>query len=112
MKDENDLNKVTAISGSGPAYIFYFIEAFIEASRSLGLDYETSKLLVMQTLKGSLLALIQNGANVEELRKQVTSKGGTTEAAMNMLKTKFKEIFREAVQSAYIRSLELQNYSL
>lgn len=111
MTDENELNKVTAISGSGPAYFFYFIEAFIEASRSLGLDYEISKLLVMQTLKGSLLSLFQTDTNVEELRKQVTSKGGTTESAMNVLvKHKFKTIFSEAIHAAYNRSIELSNY--
>lgn len=111
MKNENDLNKVTAISGSGPAYLFYFIETFLEASRSLGLDNETSKLLVTQTLKGSLHILFQSQKSVEELRKQVTSKGGTTESAVNMLeKRKFNQIICEAVRSAYNRSLELQNY--
>lgn len=108
MKNENDLNKVTAISGSGPGYFFYFIEAFIEASRSLGLDDETSKLLVMQTLKGSLLTLFQTETNVEELRKQVTSKGGTTESAISVFeKREFKQIFYKAVQSAYNRCIEL-----
>lgn len=113
MVNENDLNKATAISGSGPAYIFYFIEAFIEASRSLGLGDDASKLLVTQTLKGSLLTLFQSHESVAELRKQVTSKGGTTEAAINIFEKKgFKQILFEAVQSAYNRSLALQNYKL
>ncbi len=108
MQQEDDLNKVTAISGSGPAYIFYFIEVFFESARRLGLDDKTSRLLVMQTFKGSLLTLFQAGTNVEELRKQVTSKGGTTEVAINSFeKRKFKKIFYEAVQSAYHRSTEL-----
>lgn len=111
MTDENDLNKVTAISGSGPAYFFYFIEAFIEASRSLGLGNEISKLLVMQTLKGSLLTLFQSQESVTKLRKQVTSKGGTTMAALNILeKQKFKDIFSQAIHAAYNRSIELSNY--
>lgn len=108
MKEEDDLNKVTAISGSGPAYLFYFIEAFIEASQRIGLDHEISKLLVMQTLKGTLSTLLQSQADVEELRKQVTSKGGTTQAAIHVLERgDFKKILYKAVQSAYNRSIEL-----
>lgn len=113
MTNENDLNKVTAISGSGPAYLFYFIEAYVDASRRMGLDDDTSKFLVMQTLKGSFLTLLQSQTDVEELRKQVTSKGGTTQAAINILKKhKFKEIFFQAIRAAYNRSLSLQNYKL
>lgn len=108
MKNENDLNKVTAISGCGPAYLFYFLEVFIGASQRIGLDYEMSKLLIMQTLKGSLLTLFQSQESVDELRKQVTSKGGTTESAINVLeKREFKQILFEAVQSAYNRSRQL-----
>lgn len=108
MLHEDDLNKVTAISGSGPAYFFYFVEAFIKASIRLELDEITSKLLVMQTLKGALLTLSQSKESAQELRKQVTSKGGTTEVAINSFeKRKFKKIFDEAVQSAYHRSTEL-----
>lgn len=111
MKDDEDLDRVTAVSGSGPAYFFYFVEAFIEASYQLGLDKEISKLIVMQTLKGALLMLTKSQKKIEELRAQVTSKGGITEAAIYELKKrKFKKIFCKAIQAAHIRSIELNNY--
>ena len=111
MLEEDDLNKVTAISGSGPAYFFYFVEAFMQSTQRLGLSNEMSIQLVMQTVKGSLLTLTQSVITVKELRKKVTSKGGTTQAAINILKEqKFKAIFFQAIYAAYNRSLELQNY--
>ena len=111
MRCENDLNKATAVSGSGPAYFFYFVEAFVESARRLGLNNEMSKLLVMQTIKGSLITLTRSAKSVEESRKQVTSKGGTTEAALKILTDdKFKEVFYKATHAAYNRSLEL-NFS-
>lgn len=111
MKSEEDLNRVTAVSGSGPAYFFYFIEAFIEASSTLGLGKETSKQLVMQTFKGALYTILQSQTEVKKLREQVTSKGGTTESAINtLMEHKFKEIFYKAIHAAHIRSIELSNY--
>lgn len=111
VEDENDLNKITAISGSGPAYFFYFVEAFMESAHKLGLNDEMSKLLIIKTLKGALLTLSQSKKSVQELRTQVTSKGGTTAAAINILEEqKFKEILVRAIYAAYNRSIELSNY--
>ncbi|PIY68990.1 pyrroline-5-carboxylate reductase, partial [Candidatus Roizmanbacteria bacterium CG_4_10_14_0_8_um_filter_39_9] len=87
------------------------VEAFVESARRLGLNNEMSKLLVMQTIKGSLITLTRSAKSVEESRKQVTSKGGTTEAALKILTDdKFKEVFYKATHAAYNRSLEL-NFS-
>ncbi|MBI4973760.1 pyrroline-5-carboxylate reductase [Candidatus Roizmanbacteria bacterium] len=111
MQHEDDLNKVTAVSGSGPAFFFYFIEAFMESARKQGFDDGMSKLLIMQTLKGSLATLAQAAICVEDLRKQVTSKGGTTEAAIKIFEgRKFKQIFAQAIHAAYNRSRQL-NFS-
>jgi len=106
---ENDINKFTAISGSGPAYLFYFFEALEEAmEEALGdFPYET-KQIVFETLQGSLNLLKENNLKAKDLRKQVTSKGGTTESAINHLeKQNFKKIVAEAIELAYKKAKEL-----
>lgn len=105
VKKEDDIDKATAISGSGPAYVFYFIEAYLEACDKMGLDRK----LVRQTIVGSIELLDQSKDRAKTLRKKVTSKKGTTEAATNYLDSKkFKKIFAEAINKAYKRSLEIQ----
>jgi len=106
--DENLVDSVTAISGSGPAYFFYLIEALIEASKELGLDEEIAKSLVLKTAIGTSKLLEVLKEEPSRLRAKVTSKGGTTEAALKVFETKnFKDIVRDAVKQAYKRSKEL-----
>lgn len=80
---EDALDAVTAISGSGPAYVFYFIEALQQAGCELGLSAATARQLALQTFAGATQLALQSEATVSQLRQQVTSKGGTTAAALD-----------------------------
>ncbi|WP_277187292.1 pyrroline-5-carboxylate reductase [Caballeronia sp. BR00000012568055] len=81
--DESKLDAVTAISGSGPAYVFYFIEAMQEAARQLGMDEAQGRALAVATFTGAAQLAAQSGEPASVLRERVTSKGGTTAAALN-----------------------------
>jgi pyrroline-5-carboxylate reductase len=80
--DEAKIDAVTAISGSGPAYVFYFIEAMQEAARQLGMDEEQGRALAVATFTGAAQLAAQSGEPASVLRERVTSKGGTTAAAL------------------------------
>ncbi|CAG9211845.1 Pyrroline-5-carboxylate reductase [Paraburkholderia sabiae] len=80
--DEEKIDAVTAISGSGPAYVFYFIEAMQEAARQLGMDEEQGRALAVATFTGAAQLAAQSGEPASVLRERVTSKGGTTAAAL------------------------------
>lgn len=82
VDNESLIDSVTAISGSGPAYVFLFLEAMQEAARELGLPAETARTLAIQTVLGSAQLAEQSTDSVDILRERVTSKGGTTEAAL------------------------------
>ncbi|MEM8782019.1 MAG: pyrroline-5-carboxylate reductase [Planctomycetota bacterium] len=104
---EEDLDAVTAVSGSGPAYVFLFIEAMTRAAQELGLS-DLSETLVQQTFRGAVQMLFESAPDPEELRRQVTSPGGTTQAAIEHLqKHGFEELIRDAVVAARDRSIEL-----
>lgn len=106
--DEKMVDAVTAISGSGPAYFFYFIEALEDAAKKLKLDRKTAEMLVMKTASGSVRLLDMLKEDPAGLRQRVTSKGGTTEAAMKVFKSKkFKDIVRSAATAACKRSKEM-----
>jgi len=108
VEDEKLLDMATAVSGSGPAYVFYFIEAFIDAAKKLGWPPEEAKKLVINTIYGAVSLLQKSGQRPDELRKAVTSPGGTTAAAIAQLeKDGFTEIIARAVEAAYQRSREL-----
>ena len=108
VDDESLMDTITAISGSGPAYVFYLVEAFIQAGLSLGLSREVSNLLANQTIVGAGHLLSESGSSPEELRRAVTSPGGTTEAAIELFEKKeFKNIVVEAIKAAYARAKEL-----
>ena len=85
LDTEDEINTVTAISGSGPAYVFYFVECFIKAAQATGLSPDTARMLAWQTVKGSVALLDSSEETAESLRAKVTSKGGTTAAAMEKL---------------------------
>ncbi|MFH1002803.1 MAG: pyrroline-5-carboxylate reductase [Chloroflexota bacterium] len=108
VTDEDDIDKATAVSGSGPAYIFYFVEALTAAAEGLGLPPDTAAGLVRQTLAGSAHFLEKSGKEPAELRRMVTSPGGTTAAALARLEEgQFAGLVREAVAAAYRRAKEL-----
>ena len=105
---ENYQDAVTAISGSGPAYIFYVVEAMIEAGVVLGLPRATSTELVVQTLFGAATMLKETGEHTTVLRERVSSPGGTTVAALRQLDDhKVRAAFITAMEAAASRSHEL-----
>ena len=105
---EKQLDAVTAISGSGPAYIFYVVEAMIEAGVVLGMPRSTATELVTQTLYGAATMLRETGQHPTVLREQVTSPGGTTAAALRELDDhKVRAAFISAMEAAAVRSKEL-----
>ena len=107
VKKEADLNIVTAISGSGPAYIFYIMEIMINSAQELGLSEKDAKKLVTMTLIGSG----KMGLSIQNLKEQiskVSSKGGTTEAALKVFeKENLSLIFNRAIEAAHARSKEI-----
>ena len=106
--EEKHMDAVTAISGSGPAYFFYLVEALAEAAEKLGLDTKTSEELAIKTAIGSSKLLDELKEHPSILRKKVTSKGGTTEAALKVFDEKsLKKIIEEAALAACNRSKEL-----
>ena len=105
---EKQMDAVTAISGSGPAYIFFVVESMIEAGVHLGLPRATATELVVQTLVGSAAMLRETGTHPVVLREQVTSPGGTTASALRELEMhKVRAAFLAAMEAARNRSREL-----
>jgi pyrroline-5-carboxylate reductase len=105
---ESQLDAVTGLSGSGPAYVFLVAEALIEAAAAVGLPGEVAEGLVVQTLLGSARMLAESGRSPAELREAVTSPGGTTAAALAVFeRAGLKAIFLEAVLAATERSRAL-----
>ena len=108
VEDEAQLDAVTALSGSGPAYFFLVMEAMEKAGVLLGLDAETARLLTVQTAFGAAKLALEIKDEPADLRRKVTSPGGTTEKAIGVLQAKNLEaIFAEALQAAHDRSVEL-----
>jgi len=105
VDDEGLLDAVTAVSGSGPAYVFYFMEAMRDAARELGLPAATAAELTLQTVLGAAQLAAGSSEDVSTLRERVTSKGGTTEAALkSMAADGVKESIIRAVNAANSRS--------
>jgi pyrroline-5-carboxylate reductase len=105
---EKQMDAVTAISGSGPAYIFFVVESMIEAGVHLGLPRSTATELVVQTLVGSAAMLRETGSHPVVLREQVTSPGGTTASALRELEVhRVRAAFLAAMEAARNRSREL-----
>ena len=105
---EKQQDAVTAISGSGPAYLFFVVEAMIEAGVHLGLPRSTATELVVQTVVGSAKLLRETGTHPTVLREQVTSPGGTTAAAIRQLEDhKVRAAFIMAMEAARDRSVAL-----
>ena len=108
VKNEDAINKVTAISGSGPAYFFLLADSLVKAASNLGLSKNESKKLVEKTFFAS--ALLSEGGDYASLIKKVASKGGTTEAALAIFeKENFSGIVSRAVLAAHARAKELSH---
>jgi len=108
LEREDDLDAVTAVSGSGPAYVFYFIEALERAACELGLRADAAHKLALETFAGAVKLAAQATEPPETLRGRVTSKGGTTERALaSMEADRVKEAIVRAVKAAAGRSREL-----
>ncbi|MBF0493595.1 MAG: pyrroline-5-carboxylate reductase [Candidatus Omnitrophica bacterium] len=107
--DEEFFDIVTALSGSGPAYLFHFVKSMMDAGIKSGLSEEVARKLVVETLYGTAVTLMkEEHLNPHELAKKVTSKGGTTEAALKIFEeSNFSVIVEEAVLAAKKRSREL-----
>lgn len=107
---ENQMDTVTAVSGSGPAYLFYFQECLQKAAQEAGLDKTLAEALARETVIGSAQLLEEARESAAILRERVTSPGGTTEAALRVLMDKnsgMEQLLREAVKAATLRSSEL-----
>jgi len=109
VKEETYLDMATALSGTGPAYAFMFMEAMIDAGVHLGFSRKISEQLVLQTLRGSVdYYIAKKNVHPAQLRNEVTSPGGTTAAALYQLeKMGFRTAISRAIWAAYERSLEL-----
>ncbi|MFC0271455.1 pyrroline-5-carboxylate reductase [Metabacillus herbersteinensis] len=106
---ENQLDAVTGLSGSGPAYIYYLVEVLEKAALEVGIDELIARELILQTLSGASEMLRVTGKSPTLLRKEVTSQGGTTEAGLSVLKElQFEEAMIACVKRATERSVELR----
>ena len=108
LDEEAQMDAVTAVSGSGPAYVFYFIEAMQQAAQELGLSPEQARDLSLQTFLGASQLALQSTETPDVLRAQVTSKGGTTERALlSMENSGIKAAIVQALRAAADRSREM-----
>ncbi|MHC5109153.1 MAG: pyrroline-5-carboxylate reductase [Planctomycetota bacterium] len=108
INDESQMDAVTAVSGSGPAYFYYFVEALTAAGEAAGLTAQQAELLAKQTCLGAARMMVESDESPTTLRKKVTSQGGTTQAALESMKAdNVPEHIRNAVLAAWRRSQEL-----
>ncbi len=108
VDQENQLDIVTALSGSGPAYFFYVMESMQQAAEQMGLDSRVARALTLQTALGAAQMAVTSADSLVELRQKVTSPGGTTEAALQVFATQhLGEILATAMQAAKTRASEL-----
>ena len=112
LKKESDIDKITAVSGSGPAYYFLFIQFLELAAKELGLSSAIAKKLVYQTAFGSMKLLENDQRTAKQLQETIAVKGGTTEAAIKVLNHNnlFKKIIKKAIKEAFKHSIKLGKY--
>jgi pyrroline-5-carboxylate reductase len=109
VDEERYVDMATAVSGTGPAYVFLFIEAFMDAAVHLGFQRDVALELVLQTMEGSLKLARSSQKNAAELKNSVTSPGGTAaEAVYELEKAGFRTALSKAVWAAYQRTLALK----
>lgn len=104
---EDDMDSFTALSASGPAYVFLFIDALVQASQELGLDESIAKSFAIQMVSGAVALVKQSDLSLVELREKVATPGGTTAAALNVLHDKMENLILSALTAAKHRSQEL-----
>ncbi len=108
LDTENDIDASTGISGSGPAYIFYFMQSMIEAAQKMGFSDHDSKVLVGQTFEGAVELFNKNDLTPTSWMDRVASKGGTTRAALDSMEdNNIKELIKDAAYAAFNRAVEL-----
>lgn len=108
LEDERFLDIATAVSGSGPAYVFLMLESMVNSAVHMGMPREVAEKLVTQTMLGSTLYAMQSNDHISKLRDSVTSPGGTTASALySMEKGGMRHIISDGMWAAYRRSLEL-----
>jgi pyrroline-5-carboxylate reductase len=108
IEDESRMDAVTAVSGTGPAYFYFFVEAMTAAAERIGLPRQQAALLAKQTCFGAARMMLETGESPESLRRKVTSPGGTTQAAMDSFaENQVLEHIVDAVEAAWKRSKEL-----
>ena len=109
VSEESLLDSVTAVSGSGPAFVFLFIQALIDAGMGVGLPPAISRDFVLQTVRGSLEIVSQSSEKIPELIQKIASKGGTTEAGLQALeKDGFVSLIQKTITAASLRAKELR----
>jgi len=110
--NESDINAVTAISGSGPAYFYTLINILITKAREMGLDSQSAQTLAIETARGAAAIAKESQEDIETLISKVRSPGGTTAAALDYLDNRnFKDIFSSALDAAHDRAEELANHT-
>lgn len=108
VESENFTDAATAISGSGPAYVFYFMQALIEAAEKMGFSSRDAHLLVSSTFEGAVKIFQNSNLDLKEWMEKVSSKGGTTQAAFESFqKSKMKELIKKGAFAAYERAIAL-----
>lgn len=108
VSDEDLMDVVTALSGSGPAYFFRIMEALVKGAEELGLPQKTAYLLTLQTALGAAKMAVESEQNIATLRQQVTSPGGTTEQGLNVLNdNNIDDLMARVLGAAHTRSKEL-----
>lgn len=110
VDSEDMLDRLTAVAGSGPGYVFEILRAYVKAAEELGFSENDAKNLVLGTVRGTLELALESDLTLEVLRNNVTSKGGTTAAGLDALngKGEFSAQIRETLQAAYQRATELR----
>lgn len=108
VSDENFIDASTGISGSGPAYVFYFMQSMMDAALQMGFSENVSKILVSQTFTGAVELFNQNSLSPNSWMKKVASKGGTTQAALDSMEdNNVAELIKEAAFAAFDRAVEM-----
>lgn len=112
VKSDEEVDQMTALTGSGPAYVFELARILTAKMQVFGFEQKSSQELIKQLIKGSALLLAHSEDSAEQLREKVTSKKGTTEAALNVLSARsLEKIFSEALDAAFKRAQELSQLS-
>ena len=107
LQNEDQIDMTTAISGSGPGFVFNIIDAMEKAAIKLGFNKKIAKILVLETFKGSIHLLLKNNMTAQELVNTVATKGGTTEAGLKIMnKNKLHKIFADLTRASYKRAKE------